>query len=155
VKPAVVYDTMLFFQEAARPQLTRFTFQAVREQRVNLCLSPQMLAEIHDVLTRPEHHRKFPALTPQAIDAFISEMTARGTVFEAVPDVFTWPQHPDDDHLFNLAIHARANYLVTWETRILRLATEATPAAKLLREKAPQLSIVSPRMLSDEMQLKP
>ena len=58
-------------------------------------------------------------------------------------------RHHADDHLFNLAIHAEANFLVTWETRILRLATETTEAANYLRRLAPGLSIVTPKQIAD------
>jgi predicted nucleic acid-binding protein len=51
---------------------------------------------------------------------------------------------PDDDHLFDLAIHARARYLVTWESRLLALAAGTDPAADQLRRLAPDLAIVTP-----------
>jgi predicted nucleic acid-binding protein len=76
-------------------------------------------------------------------------VNAEATFFSAVPNAFTWPQHPDDDHLFNLAFHAKAKYLVTWETRILKLETEMTPVAELLRELAPDLMIITPKQLAD------
>jgi predicted nucleic acid-binding protein len=44
---------------------------------------------------------------------------------------------------------AKARYLVTWETRILKLAIEKTPAADLLRQLAPDLVIVTPKQLAD------
>jgi predicted nucleic acid-binding protein len=68
-----------------------------------------------------------------------------------VPAVFTWPQHPDDDHLFNLAIACKAELLVTWETRILRLGADTTPDAERLRTLAPQLLILTPRQLADRL----
>ena len=67
-----VYDCMLFFRAATRPQRTYTTFRLVDEALVALCMSPEVLAEIRDVLTRPEHRTKFPALTPKAIDAFLA-----------------------------------------------------------------------------------
>lgn len=145
----VVYDTMLFFQAASRPQRVHATFRAVYDRRANLCVSPELLAEVHDVLTRPEHQARFPELTPEAVRAFLAEITSQATTFDPVPGIFTWPQHPDDDHLFNLAIEARADYLVTWETRILKLATDTKPAAELLRRLAPNLSIITPKQLAE------
>ena len=75
--------------------------------------------------------------------------------FDSVPHAFTWPQDPDDDHLFNLAIHAQAKHLVTWETRLLELPKSSTPAAKLLRELAPDLSIVTPKELAEILKAPP
>jgi len=44
-------------------------------------------------------------------------------MFDRVPSLFTWPADPGDNH-YQLAIHAQAEYLVTWETRMLGLAGE-------------------------------
>jgi predicted nucleic acid-binding protein len=68
-----------------------------------------------------------------------------------VPEVFTWEEHPDDNHLFNLAISANAKYLVTWESRILKFGKGMTPAAQLLRQLAPELAIVTPAELAAEL----
>ena len=70
-------------------------------------------------------------------------------MLDPAPKAFTWPQHSDDDHVFNLAIHAIAKFLVTWETRILKLSIDTTPAAELLRRLAPGLAIVTPKQLVD------
>ena len=84
---------------------------------------------------------------------FIADVLTRATVIDPMPHVFTWPQHPDDDHLFNAAIAAKARYLVTWETRILKLGTDTTPAAHLLRQLAPNLAIITPKQLADALRL--
>lgn len=145
----VVYDTMIFLQEAARPGRTHASFRAVHEGQVTLCLSPELLAEVQDVLSRDTVRARFPALTTEAVKAFITQVLARGVLFERVPHVFTWPQHPDDDHVFNLAIHAKAKYLVTWETRLLKLFTEMPPAAELLRRLNAEVRIITPKTLAD------
>lgn len=147
----VVYDTMLFFQAASRPDRVHASFQAIRDQRVTLCMSPELLAEVHDVLTRPEYQSRFPALTAEGVAAFLADVTSRATLFESVRAAFSWPSHPDDDHVFNLAIHAKAKYLVTWERRILKLATESTEAAKFLQRLAPDLGIITPQQLADTL----
>jgi predicted nucleic acid-binding protein len=64
---------------------------------------------------------------------------------------FTWPQHPDDDHLFNLAIACKAELLVTWETRILKFGADITPDAQKLRTLAPQLQIITPKHLANRL----
>ena len=112
-------------------------------------LSSALLAESQDVLNRDSVRRKFPALTPDAVKIFIADVLDQSKMSSAVPNVFKWPQHPDDDHLFDLAIHSKARYLVTWETRILKLPTDVTPAAELLRRLSPNLSIITPKQLAD------
>lgn len=76
----VVYDTMLFLQAAVQPIRVHRTFRAFHEGVVRLCLSAELLAEVRDVLTRVQVRKKFPALTPEAVDAFISETAAMATM---------------------------------------------------------------------------
>lgn len=153
--PRVVYDTMVFLQAAVRPNRRYATIDAAEDGRVILCTSPDGIAEVRDVLTRPSLAAKFSALTPERVAQFLDSVGVMATSFSAVPAVFTWPQHPNDDHLFNLAIHTKAEYLVTWEERILKLATDATPAADLLRRLAPNLSIVTPKQLAELLKSQP
>ena len=75
---------------------------------------------------------------------------------ELLPDVparFSLPQHPKDDHLFDLAIQAQADYLVTWESRLLKLQSADTPEAQRLRQLAPKLTILTPKQLSDALKI--
>jgi putative PIN family toxin of toxin-antitoxin system len=149
VSITVVYDTMVFLQQASRPGRTHATFQAVTDKRVILAISPRLLAEIRDVLGRDSVRARFPALTSESAKVFVDDVLARSTIFGHVPRAFDWPEHPDDNHLFDLAIHAKANHLVTWESRILKLATGASPAASLLQQLAPGLEIVTPKQLAE------
>jgi putative PIN family toxin of toxin-antitoxin system len=155
VSVRVVYDTMVFLQAATRPDRTHATFQLIKDGRATLCVSPALLLDVEGVLKRDNVRAKFPALTSEAVTAFITEVLTQSTMFDPIPFVFTWPHHPDDDHLFNLAIHARAGFLVTWETRILNLATDTAPAAGLLARLAPDLAIVTPKQLADTLKLPP
>ncbi len=148
----VVYDTMIFLQAAARPNRVHATLQFIKDGRVTLCLSAALLLEVRAVLTRSSLRAKFPALTAEAVEAFLEDIIVRGTVFNP-PPVFAWPEHPDDEHLLNLAIHAQARYLVTWEKRILRLPASGTEAGNALSRLAAQLAILTPPGLIDELRL--
>jgi putative PIN family toxin of toxin-antitoxin system len=143
---------MVFFQAASRPDRMHATFRAINDNRLTLVLSRDLLAEIQGVLNRDSVRLKFPALTAERVKAFIADVLARCKMFENVPLAFTWPQHPDDDHVFNLAIESKAKYLVTWETRIIKLGSELSPSGKLLRQLAPDLEIVTPKQLADFLQ---
>ncbi|MGA2233605.1 MAG: hypothetical protein ABSH22_22080 [Tepidisphaeraceae bacterium] len=84
------------------------------------------------------------SVTPVArVTHFLHKPSVLATMFNDVPQAYTWPQHPDDDHLFNLALHAKARYLVTWETRILNLGAATSQAGQLLKQLAPELSIMT------------
>jgi len=147
--PLAVYDTMVFLQAAIHPGRRYATMEAVEDKRLTLCTSPELMAEVRDVLTRPSLAAKFPALTAERIAQFLDSVNILAASYSPVRQAFTWPQHPDDDHLFNLAIEAKANYLVTWEARILKFAIDTTPAADSLRHLAPNLSIITPRQLAE------
>src|SRR5688572_1987116 len=108
-----VYDCMLFFMRAARPNRVRETFQLVDDGTVSYCLSPQVLAEIHDVLTRPKHQQQFPSLTPERIAAFLEEITRVSLFVEDVADTYVLERDPKDSKYINLAIASGAPYLVT------------------------------------------
>jgi hypothetical protein len=72
VTTLAVYDCMLFFRAASRPQRVQPLFELVDQARVTLCLSAEVVAEIRDVLTRPKLLAKYPALTTQAVDSFVA-----------------------------------------------------------------------------------
>lgn len=73
----VVYDTMLFFQVAAQePPRLHGTFQAIDARKVQLCLSPESMDEITDVLTRPEFLEKAPHFTSERAAQFFAKIKA-------------------------------------------------------------------------------
>lgn len=140
-----VYDTMLFFQEAALPAHRRHgTFMAVDDGRVQLCLSRELFSEISDVLHRPELQKKSPHLTPDRVKLILGVILDKALMLDPVPSLFHWPSHPDDNHLFNLAIAAKAEFLVTWETRLLQMREDDSEESVQLRSFAPQLRIETP-----------
>jgi putative PIN family toxin of toxin-antitoxin system len=144
---------MVLLQAAVQPTRVHRSLHAIHTCEVQLCLSPELLAEVRDVLSRPKTRARFSSLTEKVVALFVADLESRAVLYQNVPKAFTWSMHPDDDHLFNLAIHAKARYLVTWETRILKLLTEGTAAADLLRQLAPGLSIITPAMLAEALKL--
>jgi predicted nucleic acid-binding protein len=53
--------------------------------RVTLFVSPDGLAEITEVLNRPELRKKFKALTPEKAEAFLRDLAARAIAVTEVP----------------------------------------------------------------------
>lgn len=143
---------MLFFQAASRPARVHSTFKAVLDGRVTLCMSPDVLAEIREVLTRPEHRIKFPALTPQLVDAFLAQYLSNMRWVTDVPHVFDLPRDPKDNPYVNLANAAGAKYLVTWNHRHLGyLMQQDTPEGREFCRRFPSLRIVDPPMFLAEI----
>lgn len=139
-----VFDCMLFFRAAARPQRTFTTFRLVEESVVTLCMSPEVLAEIRDVLSRPEHRTKFPALTPKAVDAFLARYLRAANWFPSVPETYAVQRDPKDSKYVNLALAAEAPYLVTTDRDLLDLMQIATKEGREFMQKFSRLKILNP-----------
>jgi predicted nucleic acid-binding protein len=84
---------------------------------------------VGDLLNRPNIQAKFPAIDSISTAELTPALLKISSWFDPVPAVFTWPVYLDDDHLFNLVIHASADYLVTWETRLLEFSGSGDAAS--------------------------
>lgn len=143
---------MVFYQWAVLPKgKLHGTARAAIDGSVRLCLSPALVDEIKGLLTRPAIQARSRFLTPELVSRFLEHIIRHSEIISNVPNAYTWPQHPDDDHLFNLAIHTKAKYLVTWEKRILGLPSSSTQSADLLRQLAPGLIIITPTQFAAEL----
>jgi putative PIN family toxin of toxin-antitoxin system len=147
-----VYDCMLFFAQATRPERTRETFQLVDQTRVTLCLSDEVLEEVRDVLTREEYQRQFPALTIEAVGALLKGLTARAVFVQHVPNVYTLERDPKDSKYINLALAAGAGFLVTRDKDLLDLMDHTTATGAEFRRRFPDLRIIAPGDFVREIQ---
>jgi putative PIN family toxin of toxin-antitoxin system len=134
---------MLFFRAAARPRLARPLFDFVHQGRVTLCLGPDVLAEIRDVLTRSKLIAKYPALTKVAVDAFLAEHLRMATWVSDVPEHYVLARDPDDSKYLNLAITAGASYVVTSDLDLLDLMEPQSAAGIDFRNRFPAVQVVT------------
>ncbi|MCI0334894.1 MAG: putative toxin-antitoxin system toxin component, PIN family [Planctomycetes bacterium] len=139
-----VYDCMLFFRAAARPHLARPLFDFVHSGQVTLCFGPDVLAEIRDVLTRPKLVAKYPALTKQAVDAFLAQHLRMATWINDVPEHYVLARDRDDSIYLNLAITAGAPYLVTTDLDLLDLMDAQSTAGIDFRNRFPGVGVITP-----------
>jgi putative PIN family toxin of toxin-antitoxin system len=135
---------MLFFRAIARPRLARPHFDLVHSGQVTLCLGPEVLAEIRDVLTRPKLLAKYPALTKEAVDAFLAQHLRMATWISDVGHHYVVARDADDSKYLNLAITAEAKYVVTTDLDLLDLMTPPSAAGTDFRARFPQIQILSP-----------
>jgi putative PIN family toxin of toxin-antitoxin system len=141
----VVYDCMIFLQAVARPSRVHGTMRVLQESRIELCISPDIVAELGDVLNRPELLEKFPELRPTRVRVFFDDILARARMHANVPRVFSLPRDKKDEPYINLAIAADAPFLVTWNDRHLTyLMREDSPEGREFRSRYPQIKIVDP-----------
>jgi putative PIN family toxin of toxin-antitoxin system len=137
---------MLFLQGAARNSGPAGACLVLVElDAVEIFLSHKIMAEVRDVLTRPRVRRKFSSLTDENVDRFLTALEKRAVVMADVPHVFQFDRDPKDEPYINLAIAARADYLVSRDKDILDLADASTFNGRRLREQAPDLQILEPR----------
>jgi putative PIN family toxin of toxin-antitoxin system len=136
---------MLFLSRAARPQRVRETFQFVADKRVTLCMSVEVLEELRDVLTRHELRAKYPALTDEAVTAFLRDVLAQSELITTVPTVYTLDRDHKDSKYINLALAAGASFLVTRDLDLLDLMNEKSSPGREFRNRFPDLRIVEPK----------
>ncbi len=145
-KIRAVLDCMVFLQGAAKREgAAGACLVLVELGAVELCLSPEILAEVRGVLARPRVRRRFPALTDQIVDRFLTALEEQATVVSEVPRVFQFDRDPKDEPYVNLAIATKAVYLVSRDKDILDLADPSTPDGERLHRQAPELRIAEPR----------
>jgi putative PIN family toxin of toxin-antitoxin system len=147
-------DCMVYLQAAARAQgPARACLEMVQAQRVRLFVSPTIMAELADVLTRPKVRRKFPNLTTEAVAAFLQDVERLATMIASVPEIAAIPRDSKDEPYLNLALASGAAYLVTRDKDLLELMDDTRPVGKHFRAAFPQLTILGPvdflRILED------
>ena len=117
-------------------------YELVRSGRLVLYVSPEILAEVGDVLSRPKVRRKLPTLTDEAVEAFLRDVIGRAVILSQVPEAFKLERDPKDERYLNLALASRAAYLVTWDRDLLDLMNDEG-----FRQQFPQLTILEPPAL--------
>ncbi len=121
-----VFDCVIFLQAAISEASPAFAcFRLVEEGRVVLCLSPDFLTEVREVLARPRLRAKFRRLTLERIDAFLANIQAKAVMADEVPRVISHPRDPDDEPYLNLALPASASFLVSRDNDLLDLGKDA------------------------------
>ena len=144
-KPRAVFDCMVFLQGAAgRESPAGACLLLVELGMIELCVSEEILAEIRDVLTRPRIQSRFPALNDDLVERFLVAVRKRATLVSQVSRIFTYERDPKDEPYINLAVAARASYLVSRDTDVLDLARHDNPDGARLRVHSPELRVMGP-----------
>jgi len=154
--PKVVLDCMVLVQAAARHRGTsRACFDAARKSEIELCASPQTIAELRDVLQRPELRSKLSELTDERADRFVQELLRHCTLIETVPAVYHHPFDEKDAPYINLAIAAEVEYLVTRDKRhLLTLMDASKPHGLDFVRRFPRLRIIAPEQFLQILSLR-
>lgn len=110
---------------------------AALDGRIELVMSPALLAEIADVLSRPRLRKRVSAEDAQL---FLADIAAQIVMFADPTDPPRICRDPDDDYLVALAVVCGAEALVTGDDDLL--AVEPHHAG---------IDVLTPRQLTDRL----
>ncbi|HET6246477.1 MAG TPA: putative toxin-antitoxin system toxin component, PIN family [Tepidisphaeraceae bacterium] len=151
----VVYDCVVFVQGAGRRNnAARKCLGLVDNGTVQLCLSPDVIAEIEDVLNRPELLLRFPLIQSKDSQSLLLAARSNAMLLTNVPKAFHLPRDPDDEPYTDLAVAAQATFLVTWNDRHLTyLMRKDTPEGVEFTRQFPSLQIVNPPQFLEKIRV--
>lgn len=115
----VVFDTVVFVRSLINPHSACGRLAFAHTHRYRLFLSRPVIAEILEVLHRPELTRKFRHLRGLDLARIVTLLGQAEVVgLSAIPQV---SRDPDDDKFLATAAAAAADYLVTEDADLLVL----------------------------------
>lgn len=123
-------------------------FRAVQEGHVTLFVSDTVLQEIRELID------KLPAklgVTDERVEQMIRDLAKYARPVARVPRVFSYERDPDDAHYVDLAIAAKARYIVSRDNDLLDLTSTNRPDAIDFRHRFQHLRIVDPQRFLGEI----
>lgn len=146
-RPRVVFDCNVYFQALISPRgPAGQCLESAEKGRLTLFVSDATLAELRDVCLRPVLARRF-AITSDALDVFMHAVLQHAVRLRSVPHVFDYDRDPDDAIYIDLAAATGARLVVSRDRDLLALQDPTSPDGLRLRERFPQLRIVTPSEL--------
>lgn len=143
--PRVVFDCNVLLQAIARGKSVAAKCLNLAESgRIQLFVSREVLAEVGDVLNRPDIRAHFPDLSDEIVGAFLKRLQKFSVLVRLVPQEFSYPRDEDDEPYINLAVAAGANFIISRDRDLLDLMTGYTNECKEFRQRFRSLRVVEP-----------
>jgi len=98
----------------------RSILDLARAGKLELFTSPTLLAELHEVLSRPKFAARLAAAGTTAHE-LATGYAALATPIRAEPERGAVPEDPDDDHVLGCAIAAAVNWIISGDSHLLRI----------------------------------
>jgi putative PIN family toxin of toxin-antitoxin system len=147
-KPRVVFDCNVLLQAAAREKSVAAKCLNLAESGlIKICVSREVLAEVEDVLNRPEIRAHFPDLSDEIVGAFLKRLQNLSELVRSVPNKFNYPRDEDDEPYINLAVAAGANFIISRDRDLLDLMTGHANECKEFRQRFRPLRVIEPTEL--------
>ncbi len=120
-KPIVVLDTNVFVSGFLSPKgAPGIIFQRFRSGQFSIVTSKAQIIEIQAVLARPSLKRALPPGTPREVLQFFAKLKRLTQILD--PPELPWDFGDRDDHfLLDLAVHSKAQFLVTGDKTLQKL----------------------------------
>lgn len=142
---SVVLDTNIFIQYFLSPLgAAGKCLEAVEQRKAKLFISTDILKEVRDVLLRPSILSRVPNTSSEQIEVFLRYLTDIATFVEPDLHKFILERDPKDEFIIDLAIEARANYIVSCDRDLLDLMTGHTNECKDFRRRFRAIKIIRP-----------
>jgi len=140
-----VFDCNIFIQALLNPNsVAARCLETVRNGKVKLFVSKDTLAEIRDVILRPNILSRLPDADAEQIEAFIEDVSSLSTLIHSVPKSFRLERDPKDEIIINLAVACEAGYIISRDKDLLDLMTGITGDCKEFRQRFRPLKVVEP-----------
>ena len=124
---------------------------ACDSRHVVLVLSRDVLAEYRTVLTFPSIVARYPEFTGRKVEITLRRLRYVADVVSTAGVRFEFPRDPKDAKLVELAIAARATYIVTGDQDLLSLPGGRGDASKRFRQRLPGVVAVTPAQFLDRI----
>jgi putative PIN family toxin of toxin-antitoxin system len=144
-RPRVVFDCNVLVQAISNNSgPSGHALTLLEQNRIEVFVSRAVLKELRAVLRYPTVREKLPELSDQRIDSFLQQLAFRATFIHRVRHVFDYPRARQDEPYIDLAVAARANYLVSRDKDLLSLSTDRSLIGKEFRQRFPRLRMINP-----------
>jgi putative PIN family toxin of toxin-antitoxin system len=144
-EPLVVIDCVVFVQSliSEAGPATR-CIELFERSRFSIAVSRDILSEIREVLSRSSLRQSYPRLTDERVDPLIDVLLYRGKFFRQIQRHYEYPRDPYDEAYLNLAIEARADFLITRDNDLLDLMKWKREEGRQFQKRFRHLKIVDP-----------
>jgi uncharacterized protein len=141
----VVFDCVIFVQglisesgPAAR------CLELFAQGKFSIALSREVLAEAREVLSRSSLRRRYPVLTDQRVSQLVELLLSNGKLLRQVKRRYIYSRDPYDEAYLNLAIEARARFLITRDKDLLDLMRWEREEGRQFQKRFRHLKIIDP-----------
>lgn len=141
----VVFDCVVFVQgliSEAGPAVR--CLELFEQGKISVATSREILAEIQEVLSRSTLRNSYPRLTEERVSQLVDFLLRRGKLFRKVKRRYDYPRDPYDEAYINLALEAKAHFLITRDNDMLDLMKWEREEGREFQKRFRKLRIVNP-----------